>query len=77
DTGLGETWYRYFVSYAVGVAVFIGATRISGKGLRWIAPLGGDRLYRLPGPSIGIRNRRAAGASALERWPFPARSTSR
>jgi len=67
DTGLGESWYRYFVSYAVGVAVFIGATRINGKGLRWIAPLGGiGYIVFLAHPSVfAIAERLGFGAGAL------------
>lgn len=53
DTGFGETWYRYFVSYAVGVAVFLAATRITGEKLRWIAPLGGiGYIVFLSHPSV-------------------------
>ncbi len=53
DTGFGETWYRYFISYGVGVALFLGATRISGNRLRWLAPLGGiGYIIFLSHPSV-------------------------
>lgn len=53
DTGLAETWYRYFVSYSVGTAIFLAATRMTGSGLRWLAPLGGvGYIIFLTHPSI-------------------------
>ena len=67
DTGFGETWYRYFVSYAVGVAVFLAATRITGEKLRWIAPLGGiGYIVFLSHPSVfAIAERLGFGAGDL------------
>lgn len=53
DTGLDETWYRYFVSYSVGIAIFLIATRMNGQGLRWLAPIGGvGYIIFLTHPSI-------------------------
>jgi hypothetical protein len=70
DTGFGESWYRYFVSYGVGVALFLGATRISGNRLRWLAPLGGvGYIIFLSHPSVfaivellGFRRWRSGGS---------------
>ena len=53
DTGLGETWYRYFVSYSLGTAIFLAATRMTGSGLRWLAPIGGvGYIIFLTHPSV-------------------------
>lgn len=53
DTGLGETWYRYFVSYSLGTAIFLAATRMTGGGLRWLAPIGGvGYIIFLTHPSV-------------------------
>lgn len=67
DTGFGETWYRYFVSYGVGVTLFLGATRISGNKLRWLAPLGGvGYILFLSHPSVfAIAERLGFGAGDL------------
>ena len=67
DTGLGESWYRYFVSYAVGVAIFLAATRISGEKLRWLAPLGGvGYIVFLTHPTVfAIAERLGFGAGNL------------
>lgn len=68
DTGFGETWYRYFVSYGVGVALFIGATRISGNQLCWLAPLGGvGYIIFLAHPSVfAIAERLGFGAGDVD-----------
>ncbi len=53
DSGLGETWYRYLVSYSLGMAIFLLATRIKGQGLRWLAPVGGvGYIIFLTHPSV-------------------------
>lgn len=67
DTGFGETWYRYFVSYGVGVTLFLSATRISGNKLRWLAPLGGvGYILFLSHPSVfAIAERLGFGAGDL------------
>jgi peptidoglycan/LPS O-acetylase OafA/YrhL len=68
DTGLGETWYRYFVSYSLGTAIFLAATRMEGLGLRWLAPLGGvGYIIFLTHPSVfAIAERLHFHPSALE-----------
>jgi peptidoglycan/LPS O-acetylase OafA/YrhL len=67
DTGLGETWYRYFVSYSVGVAIFLSATRATGAWLRWLAPLGGiGYVVFLSHPSLfALAERLGFGPAAL------------
>jgi len=67
DTGFGETWYRYFISYSVALAVFLGASRIAGIRLRWLAPLGGiGYIVFLAHPSVfALAERLGFGAGDL------------
>lgn len=41
DTGFGETWFKYAISYGVAMFVFLAWSRARQPVLQWLAPVGG------------------------------------
>ena len=41
DTGFGETWFKYAISYGTAMFVFLAWSRARRSVLRWLAPIGG------------------------------------